>query len=182
MVTVTLFVRWSSLPAGFGESRFPRVLWFTLSHCCYPRRPLLGGGVTLTACHSSAASGVELQTKVREDFTITEKAQLALCLNSFLIMKAVGASNQVKAIVGTFSVIGKSSRPFVSLQFPADPGPGREAANYLMTWQFGWWIARGRCAPARRAVVITSRSTSYNISWRLARRESQFNFSSSHPD
>ena len=32
--------------------------------------------MTLTACHSSAASGVELQTKVREDFTITEKAQL----------------------------------------------------------------------------------------------------------
>ena len=58
MVTVTLFVRWSSQPAGFGESRFPRVLWFTLSHCCYPRRPVLGGGVTLTACHSSAASGV----------------------------------------------------------------------------------------------------------------------------
>ena len=32
--------------------------------------------MTLTACHRSAASGVELQTKVREDFTITEKAQL----------------------------------------------------------------------------------------------------------
>ena len=157
MMTVTLFVRWSSLSAGFVESRFPRVLWFTLSHCCYPRRPLLGGGVTLTACHSSAASGVELQTKVREDFTITDKAQLALCLNSFLIMKAVGASNQVKAIVGTFSVIGKSSRTFICSSTQESPVPCRswprpwscELSDDLAIWLVD--SSREMCpGPARR--------------------------------
>ena len=53
--------------------------------------------------------------KVREDFTITEKAPTFIvpCLIGVINVQAlVGAFNQVKALVGAFSVIVKSLGTF----------------------------------------------------------------------
>ena len=75
-----------------------------------------------TSFHTDTAqpSGclLELQTKVRKDFTIMENAcNRVKCLivqHSVLNLKAsIGGFNQMKVLMGTYSVIVQSLRTFV---------------------------------------------------------------------